>query len=456
MDGVASTIRFRPSGLTSVARSVGIAALVGGIAAWMLGNRVHVELWAQAGIVAGAGAAGLGLATLRFRRRAPVMIELRADGLLVEWRGGRRREHRWAEVERAVLEEEPALAWRLTVADAPPLVLADDGLDPRAWGLLSRRLKAQLEGAGVPCEAIGEVARAFAAADAGDDDDVPRARIGESHDVDEADEVLEQLTAEEQARGALLAGETGQFYAHMLKLDALEPERSGAHMKVSLYAQALERGELRWLLFELWDVDHDARYELGGALASALGRGLEQRGVPLLAALAYSWSIDAEARAREEALLEALGVAGEALERAVLPHARSYYAERSAREPERADLLYRLARVEALLGEPEPALAHAREAEAQGLDDLELGVLIAGLLHALGRRDEALARLDAAIDAFPSRGEALALKGAWLADERDDLTGAIDCLQRAVARDPALVDARERLRGLIRRLSTRA
>ena len=46
--------------------------------------------------------------------------------------------------------------------------------------------------------------------------------------------------------------------------------------------------------------------------------------------------------------------------------------------------------------------------------------------------------------------------GAWLADERDDLTGAIDCLQRAVARDPALVDARERLRGLIRRLSTRA
>ena len=122
---MASTIRFRPSGLTSVARSVGIAALVGGIAAWMLGNRVHVELWAQAGIVAGAGAAGLGLATLRFRRRAPVMIELRADGLLVEWRGGRRREHRWAEVERAVLEEEPALAWRLTVADAPPLVLAE-------------------------------------------------------------------------------------------------------------------------------------------------------------------------------------------------------------------------------------------------------------------------------------------------------------------------------------------
>ncbi len=430
-----------------------IALLVGGLAAWMLGNRVEVGRALQVIITLAAAAGGFSYYWVRFIRSAPRLVTISGDGIELRWRNGTVQRCAWDDVRHGLHEEDKGLRWRLSLDDGA-LVVQDRGISPHGWEQLSRAIRAHLEGVGAPWEATGPIAQAFT-------EDEPEEIITSLAGEPVTEEsVIERLAAEEVAREALLTGNTGVFHSQMDRLEDITPEDSGVHRRMSEYVLAIDRGDFLWMFFELWDVEPESRRVFDGALARSLGEGLEEREEPLLAATAYAWADEPESDARVERLVAAHGLGTvKSFERKVVRRARVYFekclrdadARGEAEGLKQAALLHRLAEVEHRDGAQDRAMQHAQRAQELGADALELRVLIATLLKERGEHDEAFSVLDDAIDAYPDSGLALARKGVWLLELRADTSGAIDCLQAALTREPELEEARRRLRVLVRK-----
>lgn len=427
-----------------------IALLLGGLAAWMVGNRVEIGRPLQIVIALAAAGAGFSYYWVRFIRSAPRLVTVNPAGVELHWRGGVERRD-WEDITRAVHEEEKGLQWRFTYAGGE-LVVRDRGINPAGWERLSRAVRAHLDAAEIPWEATGAVAQGFT-------EDEPEDIHVSAIAPREEEPVVERIAAEEVAREALLSGNTGVFHLQMGRLDDIAPDDSGVYRLMSEYVLAIDRGDFLWLFFQLWDVDKDSRQGFDGALARSIAEGLESRGEPLLAATAYSWAHEAESDERMERLMAEHGlgpVAG--FDRRVATRARVYF-ERLLREsadrgesrgPEQAELVQRLAQVEYQDGDRERAMAHAQEALSLGRETLELLLLIADIHKDRGELDRALAMLDEATDDYPDRGLALERKGLWLAELRGDRAGAIECLEAAITREHDLEHARRALRELVR------
>ncbi len=430
-----------------------IALLLGGLAAWMLGNRVEIGRALQIIITLAAAAGGFSYYWIRFIRSAPRLVTLTGAGIELRWRNGAVERCEWKDVRHGLHEEDKGLHWRLSLDDGA-LMIHDRGISPRGWEQLSRGIRANLERVGAPWEATGAVAQAFT------EDDPEELHTSLAGEPVSEESVIERMAAEEVAREALLTGNTNVFHSQMDRLEDIAPEDSGVHRRMSEYVLAIDRGDFLWMFFELWDVDPASRHVFDGALARSLGEGLEERGEPLLAATAYAWADEPESDARVERLVAEHGLGTvKSFERKVVRRARVYFekclhdadARGESESLEQAALLHRLAEVEHRDGAPERAMQHAQRAQELGADALELRVLVATLHKERGEHDRAFAVLDDATDAYPDRGLALARKGLWLLELRGDTPGAIDCLQGALTREPALEEARRRLRVLVRK-----
>lgn len=223
-------------------------------------------------------------------------------------------------------------------------------------------------------------------------------------------------------------------------------DRGRAYRRLDRWCQLLEDGDVKeaflWLRYQAFD-DPTESTLVRWAAYGMTARALERSGEPVLAAWAYALATDFEAEAR---LKEQLGIDRYT---PVQSQAVAGIAPLYARSGDDGESVAALAWTYLDAFRPEDAEAEARRAMAIAPDLLSAHLALAQALLARDRVPQAVAALTAAAGRFGDSDDVWVALARVHDHYRRDAGRAIECLERAIERNPDNHDAVFELRTLL-------